>query len=36
MMKAGVKPDVVTYNTLTKGYCLVREANRAKDIFNKI
>ncbi|XLS59148.1 hypothetical protein HN51_008903, partial [Arachis hypogaea] len=34
MAKRGVKPDVVTYNSLMVGYCLVNQVNKAKYVFN--
>jgi pentatricopeptide repeat domain-containing protein 1 len=34
MMKEGVKPDVVTYNALMDGYCLVNQVNKALGILN--
>jgi pentatricopeptide repeat domain-containing protein 1 len=27
MMKQGIKPDVVTYNSLMDGYCLVKQTS---------
>jgi pentatricopeptide repeat domain-containing protein 1 len=34
MIKEGVKPDVVTYNALMDGYCLVNQVNKALNILN--
>jgi len=36
MMKEGVTPDVVTYNSLMDGCCLVNEVNEAKHVLSII
>ncbi|KAL2334599.1 hypothetical protein Fmac_015812 [Flemingia macrophylla] len=36
MVKAGVKPNVVTYTILMNGYCLINEVKHAKYVFNSM
>jgi pentatricopeptide repeat domain-containing protein 1 len=36
MIKQGMEPNVVTYNSLMDGYFLVKEVNKATYVFNTI